>query len=116
MSSASLYIAPSLYKDFVACFDGFVRMQRPSLLSDRLEDRRRRAERMRNHIEADDYFGTLATVVDLLLQEEKKLVRLRYPLSLSKDSPQVDGKNNKLLENIRDDLMFLQKHYKIEKK
>lgn len=52
------------------------------------------------HITSDDYFGTLATILDLMKQEKIK----------------IDKKHSKLLEKLKDDLLFLQKHYKITKK
>lgn len=54
------------------------------------------------HIKNDDYFGTLATLLDLLRQElEKK-----------------DSKINteRILKHLTDDLMYLQHDYKILKK
>lgn len=54
------------------------------------------------HIKNDDYFGTLATLLDLLRQElEKK-----------------DSKMNarRILKNLTDDLMYLQRNYKILEK
>ena len=52
-----------------------------------------REKRLKFHIENNDYFGTLATVLDLIRQ----------------------SKNNKTLKNIRDDLVYLQKNYSINK-
>ena len=54
------------------------------------------------HIHSDDYFGTIATVLDLIKQQIKK-----------------DGRTdaavlNKTLKNLRDDLMFLQNNYEIK--
>lgn len=46
-----------------------------------------------NHINFDDYFVNLATVLDLLRQ-----------------------KNDRQFKRLRDDLLFLQKNYKIVKK
>jgi len=59
-----------------------------------------RRKNIRFHIESDDYFGALATAVDLMRQEKKEL----------------EERHNKFLENIRDDLMYLQKNHKIVKK
>lgn len=133
---------------FVSCLDGALCGRGGNLvICDKADEARfakasarrvRRAEKIKFHIEAGDYFGTLATVVDLLLQEEKKLVRRYFRPSqnaTADTAPQVDGKNNELpfgsepcgelraeplraelLGNICDDLKFLQKHYKIEKK
>lgn len=51
------------------------------------------------HIGASDYFGTLATILDLLRQsmEQKGLGR----------------KNSLLLENLREDLVYLQERFTI---
>ncbi len=51
------------------------------------------------HIKSEDYFGTLATV-----------------LSLIKQTPEHINKHIKLLNKLEQDLMFLQKEYKIVKK
>jgi hypothetical protein len=53
-----------------------------------------------DHIEADDYFGTLATILDLITQEKKK----------------VEKGQNKILQKLKNDLIYLQKNYKIAKK
>lgn len=69
----------------------------------RLSDQPSRYRRERDvqfRVDSDDYFGTLATVVDLLLQKGNKM----------------DVAARKTLENVRDDLLFLEKHYKIIKK
>lgn len=54
------------------------------------------------HIQSDDYFGTIAAVLNLLKQQIKK-----------------DGRTdaavlNKTLKNLETDLLFLQKNYKIK--
>jgi len=51
------------------------------------------------HINSDDYFGTVATV-----------------LSLIKQTPEYINKHIKSLNKLEKDLMFLQKEYKIIKK
>lgn len=56
------------------------------------------------HVQSDDYFGTIATVLDLLKQQIKK-----------------DGHANaavlsNTLKNLENDLMFLQKNYEIRLK
>jgi hypothetical protein len=53
------------------------------------------------HIKSDDYFGTLATVLDLLRQNL---------------NPFNQKREKKTLENAVADLVYLQKHYRIEKK
>jgi len=54
------------------------------------------------HIENDDYFGTLSTILDLLRQD-------------SRGNKYISNKNI-ILRNISDDLMYLQDNYKIVKK
>ncbi|MFA6417257.1 MAG: hypothetical protein WCW61_03645 [Patescibacteria group bacterium] len=51
------------------------------------------------HVESNDYFGTLATV-----------------LSMIKQTPEHINKHIKSLNKLEKDLMFLQKEYKIVKK
>jgi len=55
---------------------------------------------VRFHIKSNDYFGTLATVLSLFRQSEANNIKI--------SSAQV-------LEKIENDLMFLQKNYKITK-
>ena len=56
-------------------------------------------ESLEFHIKSSDYFGTLATI-----------------LSLIKQAPKNDKDNLKILESIGEDLIYLQKEYKIVKK
>ncbi len=56
------------------------------------------------HVQSDDYFGTIATVLDLIKQQIKK------------DGCDNAAVLNKSLKNLKDDLMFLQKNYKIRLK
>ena len=54
------------------------------------------------HIKVDDYFRTLATILDLLRQDiESKGYR---------------RKDIELLKRVKEDLIYLQRHYKIVKK
>jgi len=53
------------------------------------------------HVQSDDYFGTIATVLNLLKQQIKK------------DGCDNAAVLNKTLNNLENDLMFLQKNYKI---
>lgn len=84
-------------------YEGFVAncglVGRDFLVCDKVS-RYEREREIELHLEMGDYFGTLATVVDLLLQTENA----------------VDGAARKMLENIRDDLLFLEKHYTVNKK
>lgn len=52
------------------------------------------------HIEENDYFGTLATVLDLVSQDLQK---------------KGDVRNTETLTRLRDRLMHLQRGYRIEK-
>jgi hypothetical protein len=52
------------------------------------------------HIEEDDYFGTLGTVLDLVSQDLRE---------------KGDFRNAKTILSLRDDLMYLQRGYRIEK-
>ena len=62
-------------------------------------NRRRSIE---GHIRHDDYFGTLATVFDLLRQDMGKSGKQRA--------------HKELLERLRDDLLHLQNNYEIRPK
>ncbi len=53
------------------------------------------------HVQSDDYFGTIATVLNLLKQQIKK------------DGCDNAAVLNKTLDNLEKDLMFLQKNYEI---
>lgn len=53
------------------------------------------------HVASDDYFGTVATILSLLKQEIKKSGRA--------DSTRL----LQALKNLEDDLLFLQKNYRI---
>lgn len=58
-----------------------------------------RQRSVRFHIDSDDYFGTLATVLDLLRQD------------MSKNGHK--GKNTELLEALIRELLYLQTEYRI---
>jgi hypothetical protein len=62
----------------------------------------KRKQELGFHIKNDDYFGTLATLLDLLRQEFKR-----------KDS-KINAE--RILKNLTDDLMYLQRNYKILEK
>ena len=55
------------------------------------------------HIRSDDYFATLATVLDLIFQQSERIIE------------ELTGVNEQL-KVLKDDLMFLQKNYKIIKR
>jgi len=62
-------------------------------------------KQIKRHIKAEDYFGTLATVLDLARQE----------LEQNKKRPNPNWQI-KLLKNLRDNLVYLQENYRIVKK
>lgn len=57
-----------------------------------------RIKRIRFHVEQNDYFGTLAAILNLLIEDE----------STPKTAP-----NKKLLKKLVEDLNFLQENFKI---
>lgn len=56
------------------------------------------------HVENDDYFGTIAAVLSLIKQQIKK------------DDCANAATLNKVLKNLEEELMFLQKNYQINPK
>ena len=61
-----------------------------------------RRKSIENHLKGDqDYFGTLAAILDLMRQD------------IGRNAGQ---KNSELLERLRDDLMYLQDSYRITPK
>ena len=52
------------------------------------------------HIENNDYFGTLATVIDLVSQDSQK---------------NGQNRNAEILQRLRDNLVYLQRSHRIEK-
>lgn len=56
------------------------------------------------HVENDDYFGTIAAVLSLLKQKIKK------------DSRPEAATLEKILKNLEEELMYLQKNYQINPK
>jgi len=69
-------------------------------------------ENLEFHIESDDYFATLATVIDLQVQglkPEAEGVNIMEFLKRLEDA-------NKVFEKKVEELKHLQKHYKIVKK
>ena len=56
------------------------------------------------HVQSDDYFGTIATVLRLLKQQIKE------------DSRADEAVLEKTLQNLESDLLFLQTHYRIRPK
>lgn len=66
-----------------------------------------RKQKIKDHIGFDDYFGTLATILDLKRQNSV------YKL---KELQRLEKKMETSFKNLRDDLMFLQENYKIIEK
>lgn len=62
-------------------------------------------KQLEKHIEKDNYFGTLATVLNMARQTLEKDMR----------GPKKNW-HIKLLQSLEDDLVYLQKEYKITKK
>jgi len=62
-------------------------------------------KQLEKHIANDDYFGTLATVLNLARQTLEKDMR----------GPKKNW-HIKLLQSLEEDLMYLQREYKITKK
>lgn len=84
--------------DFAFSSDGFM----PLLLHDKDE-----RKNLNFHLKSNDYFGTLATILDLARQiTEQKISELE----------KINQAQSKLLNGLRDDLMHLQENYKIVKK
>jgi hypothetical protein len=54
------------------------------------------------HVENDDYFGTIASILSLIKQQMKK------------DSGSDTATFNKVIDNLENDLLFLQKNYQIK--
>jgi hypothetical protein len=64
------------------------------------DERRLRIKNLENHISGGDYFGTLATIIDLVAQQ----------------LPDADPPLRATLANLEKDLLYLQKKYKIIEK
>ena len=62
-------------------------------------------KQLEKHIEKDNYFGTLATVLNMARQTLEKDMR----------GPKKNW-HIKLLQSLEEDLMYLQENYKISKK
>jgi hypothetical protein len=62
-------------------------------------------KQLEKHIEQDNYFGTLATVLNMA----------RQTLEKDRRGPKKDW-HIKLLQSLEEDLAYLQKNYKIIKK
>jgi len=93
------YKLSSEQNDFIVCSVTGNRLGAVLVLHDRSEKERRR-KKLEFHVKSNDYFGTLATIIDFIRVEEK-----------------IVGKNkNKILKNIKDDLLYLQNNYKIVRK
>jgi hypothetical protein len=65
-----------------------------------IDEETERIGNIENHIEADDYFGSLATIIDLIEQRADGL----------------DPLLRQTLDNLKGDLIYLQEKYRIVKK
>jgi hypothetical protein len=68
---------------------------------------RTRKQQIQHHIQFNDYFGTLATVIDLVRQALQKDLE---------ESAKLRRGQIKTLNKLKNDLMFLQNNYQITKK
>ncbi|MEN9558745.1 MAG: hypothetical protein RL141_1114 [Candidatus Parcubacteria bacterium] len=68
---------------------------------------KKRQKQLAFHVASDDYFGTLASIISLL-EGQIREIPVRQPQALKHRSA--------LLQRLRDDLVYLQKHYRIEQK
>jgi hypothetical protein len=93
----------SLYPCSVSHSDSFA----PGFFLHDRENNNKRIERLKNHIKVGDYFGTLATVVDLLAQMSKEHLDSFLKFELEK---------TRQLEKLKSDLLHLQQNYKISPK
>jgi septation ring formation regulator EzrA len=75
------------------------------------------SERIKRHIKSDDYFRTLARALDLtrdimtIIEQDIKEIKQDI-----ENIGQVNRRNSKKLEELRDNLVYLQRNYKIIKK
>ncbi len=69
-----------------------------------------RIRNIKRHVRYNDYFGTVAAVLNLTRYVSGEIERC------TKQINQVNRKNIKRLEKLRDDLVYLQKEYRIMKK
>lgn len=67
----------------------------------------KREKEVMRHIDFDDYFGTLATVIDLARQNSYKAL---------KEIQRLEKENEELFNNLRSDLFFLEQNYWISRK
>jgi len=67
------------------------------------DEKQKRLKTIKRHIKYDDYFGTLATVVDLIRQSNEKSIG------------EIE-KYNEALQRLKNDFVYLQDNYKIIKK
>lgn len=93
--------SPIAVNDFIVCSDNMLLLDAkfPLIIHDK-DNRSLRNKNIKFHIRSGDYFGTLATVIDLVRQERKK----------------IEGRQNKILKKLKDDLVYLQKNHKIVEK
>ena len=92
--------------DFVAITDE-APFYFPDLVINDREDEDDKNKGLKFHANSNDYFGTLATVLDLLRQEEEKVI--------AEVKKKMDNHGRKF-KKLKNDLQYLQKNYKITKK
>ena len=103
----SKYDLSGFLSSFVSFNEDRFENSRPLTLHDYADDEEdeqvkpMRVESLKFHLKHDDYFATLATVIDLLIHEKGEIAY---------------EQQNKILRGIMNDLIYLQKHYKIEKR
>lgn len=98
---------------------GFVVSSRPEdkyfLVAD--GDKRDDRESVKRHIENGDYFGTLATVLDLTGEimsiVDQNVTEMRKGIE---EINSVNKRNREKMESLKKELVFLQENYKIIKK
>lgn len=70
----------------------------------------RRIRHIKRHVRYNDYFGTAAAILNLTSYVSKEIERC------AKQINQVNRKNIKRMEKLKNDLIYLQKEYKIFKR
>lgn len=94
------YYHPIASNNFIVFSDDMPWYVKTLLLIFDKDDQTPRRNHIKAHIKSDDYFGTLATVIDLITQEKEK----------------IEAGQNKVLKNLKNDLVYLQKNFKIIRK
>ncbi|MFH1522932.1 MAG: hypothetical protein ABIE43_03900 [Patescibacteria group bacterium] len=93
---ATRHYPPIAIKDFTMANGDFPWL----MIHDQEDDKNYRRNRIKFHIKADDYFATLATIINCI----------NYDMELAKKN------EGKILKNLESDLLYLHENYKIIKK